>query len=130
MNKTMTFFGDGEIVEVSSQQVANVLLQLKTLFEQMQVGDQPAKYLDTRPLVEALGLSPDVQQCAFEVWTNLFEFYFDFLDLQHYNSFKTNTITHEVKTAERDDSEPRKCVLKDELQTNLMFCFHTPNKKK
>ncbi len=96
----------------------------------MQVGDQPAKYLDTRPLVEALGLSPDVQQCAFEVWTTLFEFYFDFLGLQHYYTFKTNTITHEVKTAERDDSEPRKCVLKDQPQTNLMFCFHTPNKKK
>jgi hypothetical protein len=41
---------------VSSLQLANGLLQLKTLFEQMQVGDQPAKYLDTRPLVEALGL--------------------------------------------------------------------------
>ena len=38
MNKTMTFFGDGEIVEMSSQQLANGLLQLKTLFEQMQVG--------------------------------------------------------------------------------------------
>ena len=74
MNKTMTFFGDGEIVGVSSQQLANGLLQLKTLFEQMQVGDQPAKYLDTRPLVEALGISSDVQQCAFEVWTSLFEF--------------------------------------------------------
>ncbi len=84
INKTMTFFGDGEIVEVSSQQLANGLLQLKTLFEQMQVGDQLAKYLDTRPLVEALGFSPDVQKCAHEVWTNLFEFYFDFLGLQHY----------------------------------------------
>ena len=130
MNKTMTFFGDGEVVEVSSLQLANGLVQLKTLFEQMQVGDQPAKYLDTRPLVEALGLSPDVQQCSHEMWTNLFEFYLDFLGLQHYYTFKTNTITREVKTAERDDSEPRKCVLKDELQTNLMFCFHTPNKKK
>jgi len=115
---------------VSSQQLANGLLQLKTHFEQMQVGDQVAKYLDTHPLVEALGLSPDVQQCSHEMWTNLFEFYFDFLGLQHYYSFKTNTITREVKNAERDDSEPRKCVLKDELQTNLMFCFHTPNKKK
>lgn len=130
MNKTMTFFGDGEVVEVSSLQLANGLVQLKTLFEQMQVGDQPAKYLDTRPLVEALGLSPDVQQCAFEVQTTLFEFYFDFLGLQHYYTFKTNTITREVKTAERDDSEPRKCVLKDEPLTNLMFCFHTPNKKR
>ena len=96
----------------------------------MQVGDQPAKYLDTRPLVEALGLLPDVKQCAFEVWTNLFEFHFDFLGLQHYYPFKTNTITRKVKTAERDDSEPRKRVLKDEPQTNLMFCFHNPNKKK
>ncbi len=129
-NKTMTFFGDGDIVEVSSQQLANGLLQLKTLFEQTQVGYQVAKYLDTHPLVEALGLSPDVQQCAFEVWTNLFEFYFDFLGLQHYYSFKTNTITCKVKTAERDDSEPRKRVHKYEPQTNLMFCFHTPNKKK
>ena len=58
MNKTMTFFGDGEIVEVSSLQLANGLVQLKTLFEQMQVGDQVAKYMDTCPLVEALGLSP------------------------------------------------------------------------
>ena len=104
MNKTITLFGDGDIVEVSSLQLANGLLQLKTLFEQMQVGDQSAKYLDTHPLVEALGLSPDVQQCTFEVWTSLFEFYFDFLGLQHYYSFKTNTITGEVKTADRDDS--------------------------
>ena len=44
-----------------SLQLANGLVQLKTLFEQMQVGDQPAKYLDTRPLDEALGLSPDVK---------------------------------------------------------------------
>ena len=97
MNKTMNFCGDGEVVEVSSLQLAIGLVQLKTLFEQMQVGDQPAKYLDTCPLVEALGLSPDVQQCAFEVWTSLFEFYFDFLGLQHYNTFKTNTITRRVK---------------------------------
>ena len=67
MNKTMTFFGDGEVVEVSSLQLANGLVQLKTLFEQMYVGDQPAKYLDTRPLVEELGLSPDVQQCSHEM---------------------------------------------------------------
>ena len=96
----------------------------------MQVGDQPAKYLDTHPLVEALGLSPDVQQCSHVVWTNLFELYFYFLGLQHCYTFKTNTITCEVKTAERDDSEPRKRVLKDEHQTNLMFCCHTPNKRK
>ena len=96
----------------------------------MQVGDQPAKYLDTCPLVEALRLSPDVQQCLHEMWANLFEFNFDFLGLQHYYTVKTNTITCKVKTAERDDSEPRKCVLKDEPQKNLMFCFHTPNKKK
>ena len=43
MNKTMTFFGDGEVVEVSSLQLANGLVQLKTLFEQMQIGDQVAK---------------------------------------------------------------------------------------
>ncbi len=123
----MTFFGGGDIFEVSSQQLANGLLQLKTLFEQMQVGDQDAKFMDTRPLVEALGLSHNVQQCSHEVWINLFEFYFDFLGLQHYYIFKTNTITHEVKTGGKDDSEPRKCVLKHEPQTNLMFCFHTPN---
>ena len=126
----MTFFEDDENVEVSSQKLANGLLQLKTLFQQMQIGDQLAKSMDTHPLVEALGLSPDVQQCTFEAWTNLFEFYADFLGLKHYYTFKTNTITREVKTAERDDSEPRKCVLKDQCQTNLMFCFHTPNKKK
>ncbi len=80
----MNFFEDDEIVEVSSLQLANGLLQLKTLFKQMQVGDQVAKYMDTRPLVEALGLSPDVQQCSHEVWINLFEFYFDYLCLQHY----------------------------------------------
>ena len=96
----------------------------------MQVGDQVAKYMDTHPLVEALGHSLDVQQCSHEVWTSLFEFYFDFLGLQHYYTCKMNTKTREVKTAERDDFEPRKCVLKDEPQTNLMFCFHTPNKKK
>ena len=115
MNKTKTFFGDGDIVEVSSLQLANGLLQLKTLFEHMQVGDQVAKYMVTCPLVEALGLSPDAQQCSHEVWTNLFEFYFDFLGLQHYYTFKTNTITRKVKTAERDDSEPRKCVHKMNL---------------
>ena len=76
-------------------------MQVKTLFEQMKVGDQPAKYLDTCPLVEALGLSPDIQQCAFEVWTTLFEPFFDFLGLQHYYTFKTNTITRKVKTAEK-----------------------------
>ena len=43
MKKTMTFFGDGEIVEVSSQQLANDLLQLKTLFEQLQIGEHLAK---------------------------------------------------------------------------------------
>ena len=86
--------------------------------------------MDTHPLVEARGHSPDVQQCTFEVWTNLFEFYFDFLGIQHYYTFKTNTITREVKTAGKDDSEPRRCVQKDEPQTNLMFCFHTPNKRK
>ncbi len=93
MNETMTLFGDGEIVEVSSLQLANGLLQLKTLFEQMQVGDQVAKYMDTRPLVEALGLSPDVKQYSYEVWINLFEFYFDFLGLKHYYTFKMNTST-------------------------------------
>ncbi len=95
----------------------------------MQIGDQLAKSMGTRPLVEALGLSPDVQQCSHEVWTRLFEFYFDFLGLQHYYTFKTNTITREVKTAGKDDSEPRKCVQKYKTQTNLMLCFHTPNKK-
>ncbi len=104
-------------------------MQLKTRFEQMQVGDQPAKYLDTCPLFEALGISPDVQQCSHEVWTNLFELYFDFLGLQHYYTFKMNTITREVKPAERDDSEPRKCVQKDNSQTNLMFCFLTPKRE-
>ena len=86
--------------------------------------------MDTHPLVEALGLSPDVQQCSHEVWTDLFEFYFDFLGLLHYYTFTTNTLTREVKTAEKDDSEPRKHVQKDKPQTNLMFCCHTPNKKK
>ncbi len=80
----------------------------------MQVGDQASKYMDTHPLVEALGLSADVQQCAFEVWTNLFEFYVEFVGLLHYYTFKMNTITCEVKTAEKDDSDPRKHVHKDE----------------
>ena len=39
-------------------------------------------------------------------------------------------ITRKVKTPERDESEPRKRVLKDEPQTNLMFCFYTQNEKK
>ena len=96
----------------------------------MQIGDQVAKYMDICPLVEALGLSPDIQQCSHEVWTSLFEFYFDFLGLQHYYTFKTNTITREVKTAGKDDSEPRRCVQKDNPQINLMFSFHTPNERK
>ena len=131
MNKTLTFFEDEETIEVSSVQLANGLLQLITLFKQMQIGvDQLTKYIETRPFVEALGLSPDIQQCAFETWTNLFEFYFEFLGLQNYYTFKTNTITREVKTAGKDDSEPRRCVKKDVPQTNLMFSFHTPNKRK
>ena len=98
MNKTMTLFEDAAIVTVSSQQLANGLLQLKTRFQQMQKGDQLAKCIDTSPLVESLGFSSDVQQCAHLVWTNLFEFYFDFLGLQHYYTFKTNTISCEVHT--------------------------------
>ncbi len=110
MDTTLTYLVEEETVELSSVQLAKGLLQIKTLFEQVQVGDQPAKYLDTCPLGEALGLSPDVQQCAFEAWTNLFEFYFDFLGLQHYYTFKTNTISCEVKTAGKNDSEPGRCV--------------------
>ncbi len=131
MNKTITFFEDDETVEVSSLQLANGLLQLITLFKQMQIGvDQLTKYIETRPFVEALGLSPDIQQCVFEVWNNLFEFYFEFLGLQSYYTFKTNKITREVKTAGKDDSEPRTHVQKDEPQTNLMSSFHTPHMRK
>ena len=96
----------------------------------MQIGDQCTKCMDTCPLVKVLVLSPRCSTMHLEVWTNLFEFYFDFLGLQHYYTFKTNTITREVKTAGKDDSEPRKLVYKDDPQTNLMFCFHTPNEKK
>ncbi len=96
----------------------------------MQIGDQLAKCLNTHPLIDALGFPPGLDQCAFEVWTNLFEFYFDFLGLKHYYTFKTNTITREVKTAERANSEPRRSVKKDIFQTNLMFGFCTPNKRK
>ncbi len=63
MNKTITFFDDDETVEVSSVQLANGLLQLITLFKQIQVGgDKLTKCMDTRPFVEPLGLSPDIQQ--------------------------------------------------------------------
>ena len=130
MNKTMTFFGVGQIVEVSSLQLASGLLLMKTLFEKMQLGDQLAKCLDTCHLVEALGFPPDVQQCAFEVWTSLFAFYFDFLSLRQYYTFKTNTITEEVRTPGKDDSELRKSVKNDIFETNLMCGFHIPNKRK
>ena len=96
----------------------------------MQKGDQLAKCMDTCPLLEALGFPPDVQQCAFKVWTNDFEFNFDFLGLRQYYTFKTNTITHKEKTPGNDDSATRSIVIEDIFQTNLMFGFHTPNKRK
>ncbi len=96
----------------------------------MQMDDLLAKCIDTHPLVEAFGLSPDVQECAFEVWIILFDFYFDFLGLQHHYTFRTNAITHEEKSPGKDDSEPRRRMQKENPQTNLMFSFHTPKKEK
>ncbi len=95
MNQTLTYFVEEDIVEMSSLQLANGLLQMKTLFQQMQIGDQLAKCLDTCPLVEVLGFSPGLGHCTFEVWNYLFEFYFDFLGLQQYCLFKMYTITRE-----------------------------------
>ena len=105
MNKIVTHFEDDEIVEMSSLQHA--------FFQQIQIGGQLAKCMNTHPLVEALRISPDVQQCAFEVWANLFEFYFDFLGLQQYYTVKTNTIIRELKNPGKDDSVPRRSVKKE-----------------
>ena len=60
MNEMLTHVVEEKNVKLSSLQPANGLLQMKTLFEQMQIGDQLAKCLETCRLVEALGLSPDV----------------------------------------------------------------------
>ena len=75
MNKTLTYVVEEEIIKLVSLQLANGILQMKTLFPQMQIGDWLAKCLDTLPLVEALGFSPGLEQCIFEVWINHFEFY-------------------------------------------------------
>ena len=60
MNQTLNLIVEEDKVEMSSLQLANGHLQMKTLFQQMQAGDQLAKCLDTGPLVEALGSSPNV----------------------------------------------------------------------
>ena len=85
----------------------------------MQIGDQLAKGIDTCPLVEALRFSPDVQQCAHEMWINLFEFYFDFLGLTQYYTFKMNKITSKEKAPGKDYSKLRKSVMKDVFQIFL-----------
>ncbi len=54
MDTMVIYLVNDEIVQLPSLQLANGLLQLKSLFEQMQLGDWLAKCLDTNPHVEAL----------------------------------------------------------------------------
>ena len=81
MSKMLTYGNDDEIVEFSSLQLANGFFQMKTLFEQMEIGDWPAICQKTCPLVEAHGFSLDVEQCTHNSWRACFEFYFEFLGL-------------------------------------------------
>ncbi len=54
MNQMILYVVEEE-VELSSLQLASGLLQMKTHFKKIQVGDQLAKCLDTHPLIDALG---------------------------------------------------------------------------
>ena len=87
MNQIISIVVEEE-VELLSLQLANGLLHMKAFFQQIQIGDELAKYLDTHPLVEELGFSPGPEQCACEVSTVLFDFYFDFLGVWQYYTLR------------------------------------------